>query len=71
VNLLQHRRHALTWLWLPSSSPAGLQGAAQTLAITHIFPCRINPLRAVLKEVPFCTEPFEGRPLRVTFRAQT
>ena len=30
MNLLQHRRHALTWLWSPSSSPAGLQGAAQT-----------------------------------------
>jgi ABC-type uncharacterized transport system substrate-binding protein len=42
-----------------------------TLAITHIFPSRVNPLRAALKEVPFCTEPFGGRPLRVTFRAQT
>ncbi len=41
------------------------------LAITHIFPCKINTLWAVLKEVPFCTEPFGGRPLRVTFRAQT
>ena len=41
------------------------------LAITHIFPYTINRLRAALKEVPFCTEPFGGRPLRVTFRAQT
>jgi hypothetical protein len=59
--------------WGPSSSSlsAGPQGARQTLAITHIFPWMINMLRAVLKEVPFCTEPFGGRPLRVTFRAQT
>jgi hypothetical protein len=41
------------------------------LAITHTFFRRINALPATLKEAPLCTEPFGGRPLRVTFRAQT
>ena len=42
-----------------------------TLAITHIFRWQINALPAAFKEVPLCTEPFGGRPLRVTFQAQT
>ncbi len=35
------------------------------LAITHIFPCRINALLASLRRVSFCAEPFEVPPLRV------
>ncbi len=56
---------------ISSASSADPQGGLQTLAITHIFPLRINALPATLKEAPLCTEPFGGRPLRVTFRAQT
>ena len=69
------RGPASLWFWTSRSDHdhrvRGPQRAPQMLAITHIFPRRINALPAALKEVPFCAEPFGGHPPRATFQAQT